>query len=479
MGAFPWELRVDGVNGGANLFTLPTYEQAGTPYVLPESVSVSQAANGGGASISFEVIESLSIGSPWFALSTLNDNARVRFFDTRYSGSTPIALGYITSIDVSLLPNGVGTKASVTASDPTGWLEKIVVRKGKIKSTVQPVGAFTASGVTDQSIINSILGYVKGATNGSYTQDAATKLIFDASLAPNFVGAATTIASSKKPYRVEVQTLASVLDSIRSLAEGVDGVIRRYWVDATGRLNYGTTGTAPANPTAPFAVITSGTPVTGSSSARTTVYANSLTVNLDHDSTVDRIFTKAASYQSDLDRGRGNLATRTGAFTTGNTVDPYVRTAGSAAPRGPGTAYARSGPRAEQLFELSSFRGLDNANRADYIDRFTGATFNLNYQPKRTISLSIVGAGSSTATPDHEYGFVQGYSGGSPYSLVKRIQAGDYLLLTAPALDIGTATMFRIESLTIGFEPGSSTAKLDLELNFRKKGLREIILGEG
>jgi hypothetical protein len=117
-------------------------------------------------------------------------------------------------------------------------------------------------------------------------------------------------------------------------------------------------------------------------------------------------------------------------------------------------------------------------NRADYIDRFTGATFNLNYQPKRTISLTITGAGSSTATPDHEYGFVQGYSGGSPFTLTKRIQAGDYLLLTAPALDLGTATMFRIESLTLGFEPGSSTARLDLELNFRKKGLREIILGE-
>jgi hypothetical protein len=479
MGAFPWELRVDGVNGGANLLTLPTYAQAGTPFVLPESVSVSQAANGGGASISFEVMEPLSIGSPWFALSTLNDNARVRFFDTRYSGSTPIALGYITSIDVELLPNGVGTKASVTASDPTGWLEKIVVRKGKIGSaTQQPVGNFTAAGTTDQQIITSILGYVNGASSGSYTQDAATKLIFDASLAPTYVGTATTIATSAKPYLVEVQTLASVLDSIRSLAEGVDGVIRRYWVDATGKLNYGRTGTAPANPTAPFAVITTGTPVTGSSSARTTVYANALTVNLDHDATIDRIFTKAASYQSDLDRGRGSLSDRSGAFTTGNTVDPYVRTAGSAAPRGPGTAYARSGPRAEQLFELGSFRGLDNVNRADYIDRFTGATFNLNYQPKRTISLSIVGSGSSTANPDHEYGFVQGYTGGSPFTLTKRIQAGDYLLLTAPALDLGTATMFRIESLTLGFEPGSSTARLDLELNFRKKGLREIILGE-
>lgn len=480
MGALPWELRVDGVNGGANLLTLPTYAQAGTPFVLPESVSISQAANGGGATISFEVTEALSVGSPWFALSTLNDNARVRFFDTRYSGSTPIALGYITSIDVSLLPNGVGTKASVTASDPTGWLEKIVVRKGKIGSaTQQNVGPFTAAGTTDQQIITNILSYVAGAASGSYTQDAATKLIFDASLGATYTGTSTVIASAKSPFRVEPQTLASVLDTIRGLAEGVDGVIRRYWVDATGKLNYGKTGTAPANPTAPFAIVTSGTPVVGSSSARTTVYADSITVNLDHDATVDRIVTRAASWQSDLDRGRGDLADRSGAFTTGNTVDPYVRTAGSAAPAGPGTAYARSGPRAEQLFELGSFRGLDNANRADYIDRFTGATFNLNYQPKRTISLTVSGAGSSTASPDHEYGFVQGYSGGSPYSLVKRIQAGDYLLLTAPALDIGTATMFRIESLTLGFEPGSSIAKLDLELNFRKKGLREIILGEG
>lgn len=471
---FPWELRIDGVNGGANLLSLPTYAQSGTPFVLPETLTVSQAANGGGASISFEVIQPLSTGgTPWWSTSTLNDNARVRFLDTRYSASTAIAMGYITGIDVELLPNGVGTRATVSASDPTAFLEKIIVRKGKIGSTRQNVGAFYSTSTTDQGIISEVLTYVNGKSGGSYTEDAATKLIFDASLTPTWIGTATTIGKQ----RIDVQSLQSVLDTIKGLAEGVDGVIRRYWVDATGRLNYGKTGTAPANPTAPFAIITSGTPTVGSSSARTTVYADSITVNLDHDSVVDRIVTQAASFDSLLDRGRGTATS--GAYTTGNTTDPYVRTAGSAAPFGPGTAYARTGPRSEALFELASFRGLNNENRADFIDKFTGATFNLNFKPKRTISCTIRGGDpDQVSSPDHSYGFVQGYTGGSPYTLRKFIAAGDYVSLSAPGLDVPDGTIFRIESLTLGFETGSSIAKIDLELDFRKKGLREIILGE-
>lgn len=471
---FPWELRVDGVNGGGNLLTLPTYAQSGTPFVLPETLTVSQAANGGGAAISFEVIQSLSNGgTPWWSTSTLNDNARVRFLDTRYSASTAIAMGYITSIDVELLPNGVGTKATVTASDPTGWLDKIIVRKGKVGSARQAVGTFYTTSATDQGIIAEVLTYVNGKSSGSYTEDAATKLIFDASLTPTWIGSATTIGKQS----IDPQSLRSVLDTIKGLAEGVDGVVRRYWVDATGRLNYGKTGTAPANPTAPFAIITSGTPSIGSTSQRTTVYADAIQVNLDHDATVDRIVTQAASWDSALDRGRGTATA--GAYTTGNSVDPYVRTAGSAAPYGPGTAYARSGPRSEALFELSSFRGLNNENRADYIDKFTGATFSLNYKPKRTITCTIRGAEpDQVSSPDLSYGFVQGYTGGSPYTLRKYVTAGDYVLVSAPGLDIPDGTLFRIEALTIGFETGSGIAKLDLELDFRKKGLREIILGE-
>ena len=263
---------------------------------------------------------------------------------------------------------------------------------------------------------------------------------------------------------------------MRGLAEGFDGKIRRYWVDANATLNYGITGTAPANPTAPVEIITSGTQVVGSSAATTQVFANSIKVSLDHNAQVDRIFTRAASYQSDLDRGRGSGTA--GPYTTGNTVDPYVRTAGSAAPKGPGTAFARpTGPRSEKMFDMSQFRGLNNSNRADYIDRFTGATFALNAVPKRTISVSIAGAiGTATSSPDLSYGFVQGYTGGSPYTLTKTIAAGQYIKLTAPALNL--SGLFRIESLTYSFRTGSTIVDLDLELEFRKKGLREIILGE-
>ena len=476
----PWELRVDSLNAGADLFTLPAYAAGTTPFVLPESVSISQAANGGGASISFEVIQPQTNGTPWFATSTFPDNSRVRFFDTRYSSGTPIAMGFITSIEAQLLPSGQGTRATVNAADPTGWLEKIILRRGKIGSSQQNVGPYKTAGTTDQAIITEILGVVNGSGGGSYTEDAATKLIFNAAAAPIYYGTATSLSAGSPTYgrqTFEPQTLASAIDTVRGLAEGFDGKIRRYWVDANAVLNYGITGTAPANPTAPIEIITSGTQVVGSSSATTKIFANSIKVGLDHNSQVDRIFTRAASYDSTLDRGRGTAAS--GPYTTGNTVDPYVRTAGSAAPAGPGTAFARpTGPRSEKLFEMGQFRGLNNANRADFIDRFTGATFALNAVPKRTISVSISGAiGTATSAPDLSFGFVQGYTGGSPYTLTKTIAAGQYIKLTAPALNL--SGLYRIESLSYSFRTGSSIVDLDLELEFRKKGLREIILGEG
>ena len=465
----PWELRVDGLRSGDDLFELPSYSSPTTPYVLPESVSLSQAANGGGASISFEVVQpNVNGGTPWWSTSTFADNARVRFFDTRYSSyasGTPIFMGYVTAIDATLTESGQGVISTVTAQDPTAWLGKIIVRKGKIGSTQQAVGNFYTSGTTDHQIITEVLGYVNSKSGGSYTQDAATKLIFNASTAPAYGGSATIIGTQL----IEVGTLSGVLDTIKSLAEGTDGIVRRYWVDQNARLNYGRTGTAPANATAPIEIITSGLPVVGSSSATTKVYANAISINLDHDAQIDRIITKTKSYDSTLDRGTASA---------GNTSDPYVRTAGSAYPKGPGTAYARpTGPRSEALFELGSFRGLDNSNRANYLDRFVNATFATSYRPKRTISLSVGGAnGSATGTPDLSYGFVQGYTGASPYTLAKRIGAGDYITITAPSLEL--SGLYRIESLTMSFEQGSSIARLDLELDFRKKGIREILLGE-
>ena len=466
----PWELRVDGINSGANLLDLPAYTSPTTPYVLPESVSISQAANGGGASISFEVIQpNTNGGTPWFSTNTFPDHCRVRFFDSRFSSfasGTPIFLGFITAIDASLTGSGQGNIASVSAQDPTAWLEKVIVRKGKVGTSQQNVGTFYTAGTTDQAIITEVLGYVNAKASGSYTQDTETKKIFNAALSPTYVGSATVIGKQL----VEVGTLSGFLDTIKSLAEGKDGVVRRFWVDENARLNYGKVGTAPASPTAPIEIITSGNPVVGSSSATTKIYANSIKVNLDHASQIDRIITRTRSYDSSLDRGTASA---------GNTADPYVRTAGSAFPKGPGTAYARpAGPRSEALFDLGSFRGLDNSNRANFVDTFTGSSFALNWKPKRSISISISGAGSSTATPDLSYGYVQGYTGGSPYTLTTKISAGQYIRISAPALDIPNDSIFRIESLTMGFETGSSIAKIDLELDFRKKGLREIILGE-
>ena len=222
----PWELRGDGINAGANLLDLPAYSSPTTPFVLPETISLSQAATGGGASLSFEVVQNLTPGgTPWFSTNTFGDNARVRYFHTRafpFASGTPIFMGYITSLDAKLTGSGQGVMVSVSAQDPTAWLEKVIVRKGKIGSTRQNVGTWYSKGTTDQAIITEILGYVNGKASGSYTQDAETKKIFNASLAPAYAGSATVIGRQL----IEVATLSGAIETTRALAEGKDGIIR-------------------------------------------------------------------------------------------------------------------------------------------------------------------------------------------------------------------------------------------------------------
>ena len=122
--AAPFTLIVAGVTGagaGGDLLAFPDPSATTTPYVDLGSLSMDLSGDGGGGSMQFDVIETKTPGGgPWWRSGAVHDNARVQFFDSRYSATTPIFLGYIIGIDARMLENGLGSRASVIVSDADG-----------------------------------------------------------------------------------------------------------------------------------------------------------------------------------------------------------------------------------------------------------------------------------------------------------------------------------------------------------------------
>ena len=106
-------------------------------------------------------------------------------------------------------------------------------------------------------------------------------------------------------------------------------------------------------------------------------------------------------------------------------------------------------------------------------------------KPVRSVSFTIAGGNlSQTASPDWEYGYSQGYAltAAATYTLVKAWLPGQYVKLTAPALDLSSAILF-IPTITMTFAEGGGTYQVQyqIEADFRRqylKGLRGLIAGE-
>ena len=93
--ANPFSLIVAGVDGGANLLDLPAPSATTTPYVDLATFSLTLSGDGGGQ-MTFDVIQPVTPGGgPWWRSGGVYDNARVQFFDSRYSAGTPLFLGFI------------------------------------------------------------------------------------------------------------------------------------------------------------------------------------------------------------------------------------------------------------------------------------------------------------------------------------------------------------------------------------------------
>jgi hypothetical protein len=474
--ANPFSLIVAGVDSGANLLDLPAPSATTTPYVDLGSLTLTLSGDGNGGSMQFDVIEPKTpVAGPWWRSGAVYDNARVQFFDSRYSATTPIFLGYITGIDARMLENGLGSRATVNVEDADGWLGKTIIRNGTtgIRAT-SFVDSFTlgSSTSTDRDIINGLLARVHTLVNDAITRQILDTSVISGSTRAIYTGSAQTIG--KQTFKAT--TLQSALDQVAEAAGGIADVQYRYWIDGDARLNYGPKTAAPTYANAPAEIVTDPASVqTGSASTVTRLLARDLTVNLDHSDIVKGIFVQADSAYARYDNNQ--------TWPTAPTNDPYFRTyTGTYSRNGAGLA-SRNGPLPHEVFSAPKI--VAKADRGATIGALARATMVTRGKPVRTVSFTIAGGNlSQTSAPDWEYGYSQGYAltAAATYTLVKAWLPGQYVKLTAPALDLSSAILY-IPTVTMRFAQGGGSYQVEYEIqaDFRRqylKGLRGLIAGE-
>jgi hypothetical protein len=468
--ANPFSLIIAGVDSGANLLDLPAPTATTTPYVELGSLSLTLSADGAPGAMNFTVIEpkTPSGTSPWWRSGSVYDNARVQFFDSRYSATTPLFLGYISNIQGELLENGVGTRATVQVTGATGWLQQTIVRNGKtgIRATSY-VDSFTQGGSTstDRDHINALLSRVHTQVNDATTRQILNTAVISGSTRAIFTGTARTIG--KQTFKAT--TLQSALDQIAEEAGGVADVQYRFWIDGDGRLNYGPKEVAPTYATAPAEIVTDPASIqTGSTTTPTRLLARDLSVNLDHDDIVKGIFVMADSAYARYDSNQ--------TYPTAPTNDPYFRTYNGTYSRNGAGQATRNGPLPHEVF--SAPKVVAKSDRGGTIGSLARATMVSRGKPRRTVSFTIAGGNlSQTASPDWEYGYSQGYpvKAATPYTLVKAWLPGQYVKLNAPSLDLSNVILY-IPTVTMRFAEGGGTYQVqyEIEADFRRQYLKGL-----
>jgi hypothetical protein len=457
MATHPFAILVDGVNSGANILDDYSTASPTTPWVDPESVSLTQDATGEGGALQFDVVQvKTPVGGPWWKSGGVYDNARVRF---QVSGTTTF-LGYITGISVELAENGIGTRASVTAAAASAFLDKIIVYKGRLVTGKKHdfTGNFLigSGSSTDQAGVTQLVAKADAAMafSGGTTGRTANRLIVNTNTTPTYTGTAVAVGQ----LLMVPGSLRACLDTIKQAAEAIDGEERRFWVAPNGTINYARLGSAtPTYATAPFKVVTTSTySPYGSSSAAATLQVRNLSVNLDHD-----VMMKKTRFMMNTSWSEADAKISGASYTV---ADPYTRVYDEAAPDGAGMT-TRNGPRPEGLISVTPMPKQAKEPTywtdkiTDYGKKYFGTdTYPNRAAPQRSITFSVRGAD----TTNNPYGFVKGYrqTGASTYALQDGWEAGQYVSIVASGLDLNG--LYRIESLTMSFEPGSMIRQYDM-----------------
>jgi hypothetical protein len=213
----------------------------------------------------------------------------------------------------------------------------------------------------------------------------------------------------------------------------------------------------PTYATAPFKVVTTATyDPYGSAATAATLQVRNLQVSLDH----DVIFKKARFVMNEV-LSQYDAKVSGGVYTV---KDPYGRVYDQAAPNGAGMT-TRNGPRPETLITVTPMPKRASGTVqwsdkiTDYGKKYFGTdTYPNQAAPQRSITFSVRGAD----TTNNPYGFVKGYkqTAVSTFILQDGWEAGQYVSIVASSLDL--SGLFRIESLTMSFEPGSMIRQYEI-----------------
>jgi hypothetical protein len=452
-GGVPFNLSVD----GTDLLLANIGGSAESAFVVPDTIQLSADADGGGSQLSFEVEQRVTPSpggtpTPWYA--SLSDNAVVEFVDgtvgTANGQST--FFGFVANIEARLNGGGQGTIARVDCLSATSILDRIMVWKGA--GTLGGIQNATISTIRiarstyDDVAIKAILdNYVIGRLGTGISQ------LFDPTLQTEITRTALLNPDAADgDIEIPLGNLRAALDTILELAQATDGKARRYYLDNKHRLVYGWGTAADAGltyPNAPFKIITAGVdnPAGGTATA-STLLVRDFSLSIDHDSVRKRAFILTADSNADDDTD----------------PDPYVRLYTDVG------FSARSGLVTDSLVGAPTVRGSDRTSK---LDNAATAYFATRRAPVQSIRFSVRGAGTAT-------GQTYGYSGGTAqagtasYVYVDRWAPGQYVEIEAPGL--GLDGIYRVEEVSMTFEPGSLIRKWDITCQRRPRGLASLYL---
>jgi len=425
-------------------------------YAMPTDITLQSSGDGSSSNLSLTVYQdqtpagTASAGTgPWYA--ALPDNARIRFIDsTATTPATPLFLGMVTGLDVKLLPSGLGTETTISVADANAVLDRLIVRKAATSSTVKGQVAnalkYAASDKREYQIVRDILANVDAQKSPDYSVQRLLKTS-DTSGIPTSL--TSFVLSANAPLTVTLGTLRSALDTLIEVFSGQDGLLRRYWVDATGVLHYERIDTPPASATAPFKIITTPNDAPdGSAVSPSTINPRELVVNYSLDAITKRAYFLTADANTDKD----------------NDADPFVR----AYNQGGVGLTTRQGPGLEAVVDAGTVRGND---RQTLLNTFATAYFVERSKPVLSGTFRIRGAGTQTY---NRYGYVSGYAATGSLATWA---PGQWVSVSAAGYGL-QGELYRIESVSIGFESGSLQRVIDITFaRKRQGGLARLVAG--
>lgn len=243
-------------------------------------------------------------------------------------------------------------------------------------------------------------------------------------------------AASDTGVAIPVGTLRSVLDSIVEVYGGQDSKERRYYIDLNRRLNYRLVDATaiPTYATAPYKVITSGTQNPDTTTAAATLFAYSLNLNYDHQT------TKQALFQISAQSGSG--------------VKKVVNYTAA------GFTERKNAPIFDDVVDYPTAAQSPDGQ----VQRAAKSYFLERHKPLLTGTLTLRGAGDAAHNID---GFSAGYyqTGASTFALQKRWEPGQFISIVAP--ELGLDGLYRVEQVDWSLEPGSFLQVITITFNRR------------